>query len=176
MNIFILNSGRCGSSSFIKVCQHISNYSAAHESRSHLTGSARIIYPDNHIEADNRLSWLLGRLDQQYGDAAFYVHLIRDSSATASSFEKRSQFGIMRAYREGILLNAAKKITDREIALDYLDTVDANIQCFLKDKSRKLTMRLENIQDDFREFWQQIGAQGNLTEALNGWQIHHNAS
>ena len=67
MNVFILNSGRCGSTTWIRACTHIDNFSAGHETRSHLSGDARLDYPDRHIEADNRLSWLLGRLDRQYG-------------------------------------------------------------------------------------------------------------
>ena len=104
MNVFILNSGRCGSTTFIKACQHIDNYTASHESRIGIPGSARLEYPDQHIEADNRLSWFLGRLDREYGDNAFYVHLQREAEATRQSFARRSQYGIMRAYREGIYL------------------------------------------------------------------------
>ncbi|MES9978612.1 MAG: hypothetical protein ABW107_07665, partial [Candidatus Thiodiazotropha sp. 6PLUC5] len=69
MNIFILNSGRCGSTTFIKACEHITNYTTGHETRAHLTGDKRIDYPDNHIEADNRLSWILGRIDNKFGAA-----------------------------------------------------------------------------------------------------------
>jgi ferritin-like protein len=47
---------------FIRACQHITNYTAGHETRSTLLGEARVAYPDQHIEADNRLSWMLGKL------------------------------------------------------------------------------------------------------------------
>lgn len=79
MNVFVLSTGRCGSTTFVKACEHITNFSAAHESRTGLLGAARLDYAGNHIEADNRLSWLLGRLDRTYGNAAFYVHLRRDA-------------------------------------------------------------------------------------------------
>ncbi|TNF34848.1 MAG: hypothetical protein EP315_06710, partial [Gammaproteobacteria bacterium] len=108
MNIFILNTGRCGSMSFIQACQHITNYSSAHESRCHLIGDERLNYPARHIEADNRLSWFLGRLDQVYGNSAFYVHLSRAKPATVASFARRGDFGIMQAYREGILLGGTE--------------------------------------------------------------------
>ena len=90
MNIFILNTGRCGSTTFIRACQHISNFTATHESRSGLIGEERLNYPDNHIEADNRLSWFLGRLDRKYGDNAFYLHMSRDRSQTAKVSAKSS--------------------------------------------------------------------------------------
>ena len=65
MNIFILNTGRCGSTTFIKACEHIKNYTCAHESLLTEIGAQRFNYPQDHIEADNRLSWLLGRLDEK---------------------------------------------------------------------------------------------------------------
>ncbi len=86
MNVFVLCTGRCGSSTFIEACHHIANYTSAHESRSSLLGAERLAYPAQHIEADNRLSWLLGRLDAAYGDSAFYVHLQRNHPDTAASF------------------------------------------------------------------------------------------
>jgi hypothetical protein len=176
MNIFVLNSGRCGSTTFIQACQHITNYSALHESRCGLIGAERLNYPDNHIEADNRLSWFLGRLDQQYGNDAFYVHLRREREATAESFARRAQFGIMQAYREGIVLGLQDTPTAHEIALDYLDTIETNIELFLKDKERKMGFQLERAEEEFRRFWQLIGAEGDLEAALATWQTRYNAS
>ena len=56
MNVFVLCTGRCGSTTFACACRHIENYTAAHESRSHLAGPERFAYPEDHIEVDNRLS------------------------------------------------------------------------------------------------------------------------
>ncbi|MET0053160.1 MAG: hypothetical protein ABW095_19050 [Candidatus Thiodiazotropha sp.] len=175
MNIFVLNSGRCGSTTFIRACQHITNYTSAHESRSRLTGNDRFAYPDGHIEADNRLSWLLGRLDHHYADHAAYVHLTRAADACAASFVKRADFGIMKAYREGILMEP-QGLTDETLAEDYLVTVETNIALFLRDKTRVYRVRLEQAETDFRLFWEGIGAQGDLDAALAEWGIRHNAS
>ena len=175
MNIFILNAGRCGSTSFIKACSHISNFTAGHESNIQLTGTQRLEYPDNHIEADNRLCWFLGRLDRAFGNQAYYVHLTRNRQDNINSFVKRSHFGIMKAYREGILLGGQNQQTE-EIAADYLDTIETNIELFLKDKQLKASFRLEQAEQDFKRFWQQIGAEGDLQSALTEWQTRHNAS
>ena len=176
MNVFVLNTGRCGSVSFIKACRHISNYSAGHESRVAFTGTQRLAYPDNHIEADNRLSWFLGRLGETYGDRAFYVHLGRRAQDTAESFVRRSDFGIMKAYREGILMGGRPDQSPMDIALDYIETVESNISLFLKDKSNKLSFTLENAANDFHTFWDRIGAQGDYDRAINEWSVSHNAS
>ncbi|MCK5263017.1 MAG: hypothetical protein KAJ92_04990 [Gammaproteobacteria bacterium] len=176
MNIFILNTGRCGSTTFIKACQHISNFSAAHESRCTLIGEQRLSYPENHIEADNRLSWILGRLDQVYGDNAFYVHLSRDKNTTAESFARRNDFGIMKAYREGIFFQETQNDSALELAQDYIETVESNIALFLKGKTHTLSFSLENSEQDFRKFWTSINAEGDLEAALSEWNTSYNAS
>ena len=176
MNIFILNTGRCGSTTFIKACQHISNYSSAHESRSTLIDQQRLAYPENHIEADNRLSWILGRLDQVYGDNALYVHLSRNKNETAESFSKRNDFGIMKAYREGLLMQEQQNDSALELAEDYIETIESNIALFLKDKTHTLEFTLENATQDFKTFWQAINAKGNFEAALAEWKTSYNAS
>lgn len=176
MNIFILNTGRCGSTTFIKACHHISNYTALHESRATLIGKERLNYPINHIEADNRLSWFLGRLDRQYADSAFYIHLSRDLSKTVNSFAQRENYGIMQAYREGILLGGEDGQSATDIAHDYIDTVESNIEFFLQNKNNKMSFSLESAKDGFRLFWEMIGAEGELDKALSEWDINYNAS
>ncbi|MES9897642.1 MAG: hypothetical protein ABW148_01305 [Sedimenticola sp.] len=176
MNIFILNTGRCGSTTFIQACRHITNYSAAHESRIQLIGDRRLAYPQNHIEADNRLSWLLGRLEQTYGDGAFYVHLRRDADATSESFARREEMGIMKAYREGILLGGQNGHSALDFAADYIETVESNIELFLRNKRHRMTFSLENAKENFSHFWEWIGAEGDREQALMEWDTHHNAS
>lgn len=176
MNVFVLSTGRCGSTTFIEACRHVTNFTSAHESRARICGPHRLRYPAQHIEADNRLSWFLGRLDREYGDRAFYVHLRRNDRKTADSHLNRYHGGIMRAYSAGILMRKNTKHDRLAVCLDYCDTVNSNIECFLKDKSHTLTMTLETAKADFRVFWQRIGAQGNLDAALAQWDVRHNPS
>ena len=176
MNIFVLNTGRCGSTTFIEACKHIRNYSCAHESRVSMLGQKRLDYPENHIEADNRLSWLLGRLDKKYGDSAFYVHLKRSETDTARSFTKRYSGGIIKAYRAGILVGLSEQSDPMSVSLDYCDTINSNIDHFLKDKSRKITINLENIEKGFIEFWKMIDAQGEIGTSLAEFKTKYNAT
>jgi len=176
MNVFILNTGRCGSTTFIKACQHINNYTASHESLCSQLGHQRLAYPLQHIEADNRLSWFLGRLDEKYADNAFYVHLTRDKHQTINSFSKRQTFGIMKAYKEGILLADEITYPAIDIAEDYIDTIESNIQLFLKDKTKKMKFNLQTAEEDFKAFWTNINARGDLSAALSEWDISYNKS
>lgn len=175
INVFVLNTGRCGSVSFIESCKYITNYSSSHESLIKQTGTKRLSYPEYHIEADNRLSWFLGRLDNKYADDAFYVHLKRNTDDVAQSFMNRQNMGIMKAYKEGVLLGGENS-SQSDIANDYIDTVESNIELFLKDKTHKMEFVLENARIDFQKFWRLIGADGNLQAALDEWDIKHNPS
>lgn len=174
-NIFVLCTGRCGSTTFIAAAKHLKNYTAEHESRCRHLGTQRFAYPAFHIEADNRLSWLLGRLEDEFGNSAFYVHLTRDEEATAKSYAKR-EGGIMEAYQGmGIIMGCQE--TDRMlIAKDYVNTVTSNIRHFLRDKTNKMHFRLENAERDFTRFCSMVGAQGNMKRALAEFDIKHNAS
>ena len=176
MNVFILCTGRCGSTTFIEACRHITNFTAEHESRARMIGDERLNYPPQHIEADNRLSWFLGRLDRKYGDSACYVHLKRNDRKTAQSLLNRFDAGIMRAYAAGILMRKDAHHEPIDVCLDYCETVNANIEAFLKDKSNTLTVTLEHAKEGFRAFWSQIGAQGDLEAALHEWDVCYNAS
>jgi hypothetical protein len=176
MNVFILNTGRCGSRTFIEACSHITNFSSGHESRSSLLGEERLDYPENHIEADNRLAWFLGRLEKRFGDEAFYVHLTRDADTTAQSFVRRYPRSIVKAYRQAILMGSVERSDPVSVCLDYCDTVNSNIQMFLKDKTHRMDFRLENAREDFARFWEMIGAEGDFDAAIAEFDIRHNAS
>lgn len=176
MNIFVLSTGRCGSLTFVKACEHITNYTTAHESRSRFLGEERVSFPANHIESDNRLSWFLGSLDRLYGKQAFYVHLIRDESRTARSFMNRYDKGIIKAYRKHIIRGSLRSMSRHDLCLDYCRTVNANIEMFLRDKPLQMRFRLEHAQSDFREFWETIEAEGDLRSALEEWNTAYNAS
>jgi hypothetical protein len=176
MNVFILCSGRNGSVTFSRACQHITNYTASHESRTRYLGVERFAYPHNHIEADNRLSWMLGRLYQHYGDEAFYVHMTRDENKVAESFYARydAPGSIVRAYHTSILMGATAETPILEVCHDFCDTVNMNIALFLRDRPNKMCFPLEQATELFPEFWEHIGAEGDLDAAMAEWSIPYN--
>lgn len=162
---------------FAQACGHIDNFTSAHESLMSAVGAARLAYPPGHIEVDNRLSWLLGRLAREFRDEdTFYVHLQRDEEATARSFQRRWGKGIIKAYSTSILSGAHRTAAPYEICLDYCRTVDANITEFLSRRPHSMAVRLATAEADFAEFWRRVGARGDLGAALAEWRINHNES
>jgi hypothetical protein len=176
MMVFILCTGRCGSKTFINACKYIDNFSSAHETKGHaaiseMFGDERFNYPDNHIEADNRLSWFLGDLDKRFKKDTFYVHLIRNRQETVNSYNHRwgHVSSIIKAFAINIIripvdkLDETQKINVCEL---YYDTVNNNIEHFLKNKENKMKVCLETIKEDFVSFWENIGAIGDLHSAI----------
>lgn len=180
MNVFILCTGRCGSMTFEKACEHITNFSTAHESRANKLNDERVNYPAHHIESDNRLLWFLPRLENHFIDKpCFYVHLKRDDEEVAQSYSKRYSKGlIMPAYSEGIILNGPPLTDEWKLvyARDYVRNANETIAKFLEKKENFIDIDIDNLEEGFKVFWQKIGAEGNLNSALNELNQKYNYS
>lgn len=174
-NVFVLNTGRCGSTTFIRACEHLTNFSASHESRTSMLQNERMNYPTGHIEADNRLSWLLGRLDESFGNRALYVYLRRDRQKIVNSFARR-QGGIIDAYVGDGIMMGCKEADKHKIASDYVETIDSNIRRFLHDKTNVYEFFLEHAADQFPEFVNLVGGEGNILAAVKEFETTHNSS
>lgn len=166
MNVFVLCTGRCGSTSLAAACEHITNFTSGHETRAGIVGPERTGFPDAHIEIDNRLSWYLGRIDETFGKEAYYVHLKRNFEEVVQSYSLRTGFGIMNMFQKGMLIGQDQEtFNDVDLSRDICNTIEANIRHFLKDKPNQMEMHLETIQVDFERFWDWIGAEGNYEAA-----------
>ncbi len=171
MRVFVLCTGRCGSTAFARACRHAANYTAAHESG--LATGYTLRYPDRHIEVDNRLSWFVGPLHERYPDA-FYVHLLRNEEAVARSFAARGAgdaaklfHGFMSAIKQG------RHVEMEREARHLVHTVNANVRHFLRDKPH-LTIDIETAARTFPAFWKRIGARGDLDAALAEFSARRN--
>jgi len=74
------------------------------------------------------------------------------------------------------MMELSERSDPMSVVLDYCHTVNSNIELFLKDKTRKLEINLENIDRDFIQFWRFIGAEGDIDAALAEFNIRYNAS
>ena len=182
MNIFCLSTGRCGSTTFTASFSHATNYTSGHESRSKVIGPEHFDYPDQHIESDNRLSWLLGTLEKRYGDRAIYVHLFRNKQEVVDSYVKRYSpeliNGIMFGFGHGILTRPRLFTEDKLPALAdmYVDTVTDNIEKFLSNKSKVIKMNMHDPISAFEKVWEMGEVQGDFEAARSEWTVKHNRS
>lgn len=173
-NVFVLCTGRCGSLAFARACGHFTNYTAGHETN-RAAGGARLVFPEFHIEVDNRLAWFLGGLEERYGDDACYVHLVRDESRVAASYDRRWHHhgSLIRAFDEGI---CGSPSPGKDAAGDLVATVNANIRGFLRDKTHVVMGDIEAVADWFPRFVRMIAAEGDVEACLGEFVRRHNAT
>lgn len=174
MNAFVLGTGRCGTTTFARACDHIANWTVAHESRRG-EWQGRLDYPAGHIEVDHRLAFWLGSLDKAYGDRAVYVHLLRDPEAAAGSWSVRtSDHSLMRCWPRTALYRP-EGLDDLAAARLMVRTVTDDIDLFLKDKTSVVRMDIDDPHEGFDRFWALIGAQGDRVAAHATLDRVHNA-
>lgn len=179
MRVFVVGTGRCGTTTWAKACSHLTNYTSAHESKS---GEVidRLVYPDNHIEIDNRLSWFLGSLQVEYGRDPLYIHLTRDPEETALSFAARytGPVSLTRAFGQGIIQQYKPDWDDYEHRLEVsrlaVKTINDNISDFLSDKPTSLTADVSNFHPGFSRMCERIGAIGDIVAAHKELDIRYN--
>ena len=180
MRVFVLTTGRTASTTFAAACEHIDNMTAGHETRARQL-SARLDYPDQHIEVDNRLVWFLGGLGRHFDDTeTFYVHLTRDPQQVARSYLERWHINvsIVRHFYHGVLMRKEKP-TPAE-ALDacheFVTAVDDNISEFLSVRQNWCEVRLEHFAEDFLRFMTQAGLSGDREAMVSVLQQRQNTS
>ena len=81
----------------------------------------------------------------------------------------------MRAYHKKILL-FKPNVSKFNICLDYVKTTNSNIELFLKNKSKKMEINVENFENDFKLFWDFIDAEGNYSLAIKSLHKRYNSS
>lgn len=197
MRVFVLTTGRTGSLTFARACAHATNFTAAHESQdAQLYG--RLKFPDQHIEVDRLLAWFTGTLGRHYPDA-FYVYLTRDEEEAVQSFKRRmpdawtrrgrTYASVRKALRDDRRMNIedafahahlyrhqpwqGKEIED--VVRLYIHTVGDNVREFLKNREH-MEIDISDAANQYRAFWERIGAKGDLAAATAEFSTKHNRS
>ncbi|MFP3914942.1 MAG: hypothetical protein ACLFWM_08700 [Actinomycetota bacterium] len=174
VNVFVLGTGRCGTTTFARACNHITNHTSGHETRSR-NWRSRLDYPADHIEVDHRLAFFLGTIQKRWGDDATYVHLTRDPEKVARSWSVRlGEAGMMRNWPRAVFYRP-KGLDHLTAARIMVRTITDNIEMFLRDKTRVVRMDIEGSRRPFMDLWEMIGAEGDLAGALETLDRVHNA-
>jgi hypothetical protein len=138
----------------------------------------RVAYPSGHIEVDNRLTHYLDLVEERFGDSAGYVFIDRDPDDTAMSYLERWNLSVsvVRSHASGTLMSpgAKSKLERFRIARDYVDLTNAKIATTLARREHVCTVRLDEVEDDFRLFWKYFEIEGNLDKAIDEFGNRHN--
>lgn len=185
MNVFVVGTGRCGTTTLTRALQHASNFTVSHESKTKESLPDRLDFPPGHIEVDPRLSFFLPLLETTYADRpVLYVHLLRNQNAVVDSFVRR---GISPYLGPGPLVSLLRMTPAKQLPPhDYRQMVDACVTCVNGLASGYLSslpserffgsVFIEQAPHWLPDLWQRVGADGSLGQALLTVMRRHNAS
>jgi hypothetical protein len=170
MRTFVLGTGRCGTKTFNKACEHLVGYTTAHELK---TFNNDLTYNDNHIECDCHLFWHLPNLFKLYPDA-LYIHLIRDKEPCVNSWKRR---GTIKAYSAFTEMDEHGRLAPHIIASNYYDFVIGMIDSFFENKECKfIKMSLPPSGQQWKYFHTLLGKPEGYQQSFLEWKVIHNAS
>ena len=172
MNVFVLGTGRCGSTTFFRACQHLTNFTTAHEGRAKRY-VGRLNYPDRHIEVDPWLVDHLGGLKSSYPDAR-YVYLSRPEDEIVDSLLKRWGKSAWLRYLDG-LYNPETDDERRQVCAMCVRRMTDNLRLFLGSlgADQVVEIPLHDAKRCFPSFLTWIGAEGDLAAAVAEWDKVH---
>jgi hypothetical protein len=188
MKVFVLGTGRSGTKTFARACDHLTNFTVSHNSLREGAGFDHkwsvLQSREMHIEVDDRLSWMLPVLDRLHGGEAYYVHLWRDPEKVVRSYTRPGRLhlpgSLVSTFYHGILGTPVEKrrVTgedaERAGAL-CVEIITKNIEQFLAGKPHQIFIDIDDPLDAFRRFYREIGAEGDLESALAEFRETHDA-
>jgi len=178
VRVFVLGTGRCGTRTFRMACSHIRNFTSAHESHSRRF-IGNLDYPDQHIECDWHLTFMLPALLERYpaGPANMYVHLLRDRAACVDSLSRRRLMDLWAELACFAECSGATPDRRRESAAHFYDSLNGLIDAVLGKPSlasgfnwrilhRQFVVYVEALPLAWPVFWEAIGAEGDYEASL----------
>jgi hypothetical protein len=166
MRVFVVGTGRCGTTTFYQACRHITNYTVGHESEGFRI--PKYEFDDKHIEVSHLNSIALPLLVKKYPDSMF-IHLIRDRQATIQSWVN----GHPDLHEE---LNCWSRLWYMERNLDAAQIAAARYDRVFELCERMTTwsFKLDRATMWWGVFWRYIKAEGSYDEALKEFSRAYN--
>lgn len=161
-------TGRCGTKTWARACSHLVSHTSGHESHGGRV-NGYLDFPDDHIEVDPHLSWMLARLVTRYPDAVF-VHLWREEEEVVASWKGR---GIRRHRGAAPLVDVIYQVRSASLGPDAYDqalrelyrSVVARCDWILSRQRRFLSVNIHEAREAWPTFCDMVGAVGDLREA-----------
>lgn len=163
--IFVLSPGRTATVAISRFFHYAEGWTSSHESRTGSLARDRFPYPDRHVEADNRLAWMLGHLYHHHGDATSLIVIVeRDIPEIGRSYARRylTPDGLARAWSDGIIRSGRR---DEDTAADMAETVYANLALCHVLFPRVMVVQQSDLGPGLEAVWRTAAMTGDLAEA-----------
>lgn len=171
MRIFVVGTGRCGTSTFYHACRHATNYTVGHESR-----AGRIndyCYHDNYIEVSSHLAFAVPLLMERNQGCRF-VHIIRSKAACVASMAETRE--AIKAFAFGISEGNPRHGSEYlEWAAWLYDLINANITATVQTAWNAFLFHMDYADREWEECWRFMGCEGDFEASLAEWRWKYNA-
>lgn len=167
-NVFVLSTGRCGSTTFTKACSHFKGWTSGHET----CVGKEFNFPDKHIESDPHLVWRLPELMEKYPDA-LYVHLWRNREDCIKSLAKRSSLNHYAVITE---MSSVKLVDRTKVAERFYDFVEMVITKTFDGIPNTIHIECIPLRIEWVTFYEMIGKPEGFDESIAEWKIKYNRS
>ena len=168
MRVFVVGTGRCGTSTFYHACRHIHNYEAYHEPNSGQVDSFET--EDQVINVSSQFVVRIPELLKKYPESK-WIHLIRNRDQCVESLAKCCPVemdGYVRQWCQIFQCNLTRA------SQFYYDSINSMIELMLRNQSC-LTMNLPIRRPAWMTFWSFVGAQGDFESSLREWESCYNS-
>lgn len=175
MRVFVVGTGRSGTSTAYHALQHVAKHTVGHESRAGILLHHE--YPENHIEVSSQLIPEIVQLALQYPNAK-WIWLKRGKSATVRSIATQCP-DAMAAYGFQWFQVVVKKEEPRrseqllQIAELYYDAMYSLLSSLLPTDA--YCLHIETIKDQWEACWKYHAWEGDFQASLSAWNRHYNA-
>lgn len=152
MRVFVVGTGRCGTSTFYQAAKSIEGYTCGHESE-----AARIpswTFPDNHVEVAAQLVYAIPLVLEKYPDSK-WVHLIREREACVDSLAHQVWASMAAFAQQWFMCDHPADVV--KTAAKFYDMTNALIPALVPEK-QLMTIHLETLRRQWPDFCTWIGA------------------
>lgn len=155
MRVFVVGTGRCGTSTFYQAARTLEGFTAGHESTAgHLPSWE---FPDHHIEVASQLVYGIPWLRRRYPEALF-VHLVRDREPCVRSLARQCWDSMAAFSRQWFLCDHPADVA--MAAAQFYDLTNELIVA-LCPPERTMRIRMEELRQQWPEFCRRIGTEWN---------------
>lgn len=173
MRVFVVGTGRCGTSTFFHACNHITNYGCGHESKRGPKQIGNWSFPDDHIEIASNLTVGLHKLIYKYPNS-LWVRLKRNKRECVRSLAEQASEAMLDFAHQWWYLDMTEAVDNIEVASQFYDFCEDYYQRRLPNNA--LFLDLEHIREQWSVFWNEARAEGDYLASLKEWDRNYNAA
>lgn len=167
--VFVVGTGRCGTSTFYQACLHATNYLSRHEAYA-IGDCPPFFFPEHpSIEIGSTLTMFIPRLKRRFPQAR-WVHLQRERQACCESIARECHEESVGFAKRWLWKSEINPVRAAEI---FYDSVNDLCQSLLPEAFH---LQLETVEQQWLDCWKFMNCVGDFSSSLSVWRRKYNPS